>query len=91
MPQISGCLCRAVGERHDHVVISLREGRAMSGKAFLAFAVGLEDGFVRLGDVVFHPGEQRGAEVEADSGVVVDNLRMYPASPSRMREAALGA
>ena len=46
----------------------------MAGEALLAFAVGVEDRGVDFGRFGFEPGEQSGAEVEADAGVVVDQL-----------------
>jgi hypothetical protein len=54
------------------VVEALREGVAVTGAASDALAVGLDDARVSFGVSAFEPGEERGAEVEAEVGVVVD-------------------
>src|SRR6476646_3598264 len=43
----------------------------MPGKSFLALLVCFETGFVCLRRIVFQPGEQGGAKVGANAGVVV--------------------
>jgi hypothetical protein len=72
-PHDLGVLVAAVGQRHDHVVVNLGDGGAVSGKALLALAVGFENGPIGFGGAVGHPREQSGANVEADAGVVVDD------------------
>ena len=89
--RICVCLSRAVGERHDHVVVGLRDRRAVAGEALLALAIGLEDAPVDVRRVRLHPGEQRRPEVEADARVVVDDARRSGPASSRMRAAAFGA
>jgi len=39
----------------------------------LALAIGIEDGLIGVGRAIGHPGQERGANVEADSRVIVDN------------------
>ena len=63
------------GQRQDDVVVGLRQRRAVAGKQFQALAVGFEDALIGAGRVLLEPGEQRGSEVEADAGVVVDDFR----------------
>ncbi len=60
-----------VGERHDDVVVDLRDGRAVAAVALGAGAVGVEDHAIGAGGEVREPAEQRGAEVEAHPRVVV--------------------
>ena len=62
-----------VRERQDHVVVGLRERRAVPGEAARALRVGREDRAVDLGLLLLEPGQQRRAEVEAHRGVVVDD------------------
>ncbi len=72
-PDHLGLLVSAIGQRHDHVVVNLGDGGAVSGEALLAGNVGVEDGLVGFGSAVGHPGEKRGADVKADPGVVVND------------------
>ena len=74
-PDHLGQLVARIGERHDHVVVALRHRRTMAGEALRADAVGFQDFPVGFGCFVLHPGQQGGAEVEADAGVVVDDFR----------------
>ena len=64
----------AVGQRHDDVIVNLRHGGAVAGKIFLAFPVGVEDRRVDFRRLGFQPDQQRRTEVEADLGVVIDQL-----------------
>ena len=61
--------CRS--QRQNHVVVSLGECRAVTGKGLLTFFVRPQDAFVDVGDLLFHPGEQCRPEVETDFGIVV--------------------
>ena len=70
-PKDLGAPVACVGERHDHVIIGLRQRRAMSGKVFPAFAVRLQNRQVDVRCFGFQPREQGGAEIETDLGVVV--------------------
>ena len=63
----------AAGERHDDVVVDLRDGGAVAAVALRAGLVGVEDHAVGAGGFVGEPLEQGGAEVEAHAGVVVDD------------------
>ena len=67
-------LVPGVGQGKDDVVVPLRQGGAVSGEPLAAFPVAFEDGVVHRGGFLLHPGQQRRAEVEADAGVVVDDL-----------------
>ena len=46
----------------------------MARERLLALAVGLQYPLIGVRRVVLHPGQQRRPEVEADAGVVVDDL-----------------
>lgn len=61
------------GERHDDVVVDLRDGGAVAAVAGGGGEVGVEDHAVGAGGLFQQPGEQGGAEVEAHPGVVVEN------------------
>ncbi len=61
------------GQRQDEVVVDLRHGRAVAGVTFLAAKIGVDDGFMHLRRVLLQPGEQRGPEVEAHPGIVVED------------------
>src|SRR5215208_1718610 len=62
-----------VAEREDRVVVALRDGVAVAAVAQRTLAVGLNNPRVGLGLVAFEPVEERRAEVEAESRVVVDD------------------
>src|SRR3954469_10862023 len=47
----------------------------MSGEKFLGLAVAFKDSLVALGRSLFHPRQQSRAEVEADPGIVINDLR----------------
>ena len=61
------------GERHDHVVVDLRDGGAMAAIAFGAGAIGVLDHAIGAGREVRQPTQQRRPEVEADARVVVED------------------
>ena len=61
----------AVGERHDDVVVDLRDRGAVAAVALRAGPVGVEDHAVGARGFVGQPAEQGGAEVEAHPRVVV--------------------
>ena len=63
----------AAGERHDDVVVDLRDGGAVAAVAVGAGVVGVEDAAIGAGSFVGEPLEQGGAEVEAHAGVVIDD------------------
>src|SRR5436305_14260161 len=54
-------------------MVALRDGVAMAAVSTGARAVGLDDARVGFGRVAFEPVEERGAEVEAEARVVVDD------------------
>src|SRR5262249_54056683 len=56
------------------MVVCLSQRRAVSREDLLALAVSRENGLIGLRYGVFKPGEQRRANVEADPGIVVDDL-----------------
>jgi hypothetical protein len=56
------------------VIVNLRDGRAMPGKALAAFAVGFDDGGMDLFGMASHPAHQGRPEVEADARIIVDDL-----------------
>ena len=66
-------LVAPVGQRHDHVVVHLRDGVAVSRETLLALLVGGQDRLVGVGRVLFQPRQQRGTEIEADPRIVVDD------------------
>ncbi len=75
------------GERHDHVVVRLRQRRAVPAEAARAVPVPVQDRLVRLRRLLFHPGEQRRSEIEAHPRVVVDDLRDPPTAVEDARRA----
>ena len=80
-----------VAEGEDRVVVSLRDGVAVTVVARGAQAVGFDDALVGYGIVVFHPREQRRTEVEADVLEVVDRPARCARSVSKMRAEGVGA
>ena len=65
-------LIAARGERHDDVVVALRHRRTAPKEAG-ALLIGDQDCLVDGGRFFFKPSEQRGADVEADAAVVIDD------------------
>ena len=63
-----------VRQRHDHVIVHLRNGRAVSVKSLNTFLIGLKYGIVRFGIIGFHPRHKRGPEIETDLSVIVRDL-----------------
>jgi sec-independent protein translocase protein TatA len=61
------------GQRHDEVVVDLRHGRSVAGKALLAALVSMDDGIVNARSILAEPGEQGRPEVEAHARVVVED------------------
>ena len=43
-------------------------------KRSLALPVGIEDRLVDVRGIDFHPGEQRGPKIEADTRVIIDDI-----------------
>src|SRR5882762_3515634 len=73
-PDDLGPSVAAVRQRHDEVVIGLRQRRAVAGKRLHAIRVRLNHGGVDVRCVLLQPGKKRGSEIEADFAVVVDDL-----------------
>ena len=63
-----------VGQRHDHVVVRLCDGRAVAAEVFLALVVSLANTCEKLRDFLLHPEQERRAEIEADLRVIVHEL-----------------
>ncbi len=64
----------SAGEGKDDVVVGLGESGAVTAEVGGAGMVGVEDHAVGAGGFALEPGEQGGAEVEADFAVVIDDL-----------------
>ncbi len=73
-PDDLGPLVAAPGQRHDEVVVGLGHGAPVAAEAGAALLVRVEDGLVDLGARLLHPGQERRPGVEADRGVVVDDV-----------------
>ena len=56
-PEHLSVLIPAVGQGHNHVVVSLGQGRAVPGEVFLALTVGRQDGLINLWSLVRHTGQ----------------------------------
>src|ERR1700739_1060744 len=67
-------LIAAIGQWKNHVVVALREGRAMAGKMVTALPVRFQNRCVHATRLIFHPGEKGRTEIETDSFVVIDQL-----------------
>ena len=78
-----------VAERQDGVVVRLRQRVAVTAQDDAA-RVGIEDLPVHLGRMPLQPGEQRGAEVEGEMDVVVDDVDDAPLGVLQPR-GAVGA
>ena len=61
-------LVARVGQRQDHVVVGLGEGRAVPENALRLSRSASRMALVDLGGIALHPGQERRAEVEADLG-----------------------
>jgi hypothetical protein len=59
------------------VVINLRDGISMA-KSSQAFSVCLKDLLIDRRKMLFQPGEERGTKIEADGGVIIDDLQDLP-------------
>src|SRR5262249_9171535 len=86
-PENLRALVAGTRERQDGVVVGLGDGIAMAAVATLAFTIAVEDALVGVGCAVFHPREQGGAKVEADAGVIVDDLANVPVGIENARGA----
>ena len=73
-PDDLGLPVALVGQRHDHVGVDLGQRRTVAAVAGGADLVGVENSLVSFRVGLFHPGEERGTEVEANTGVIVDDL-----------------
>jgi hypothetical protein len=72
-----GNLCDAitpVGQRHDHMIVHLCDGRTMAGKFLGALPIGREDRVVNSRRFFCQPGEQGGTKVKAHLGIIVDQF-----------------
>src|SRR5579884_667429 len=67
-------LVAAVRQRQDYVVVGLRNRRTVTRKRLLAFTISIQDRLVGLGRILFQPRQKSRPEVEADSGIVVDDF-----------------
>jgi hypothetical protein len=56
------------------VIVDLSDGRAVAGKIFAADVIGFDDRVVDFARVGFEPREESGAEVETDTGIVIDYI-----------------
>ena len=63
----------AAGERHDDVVVNLRDRRAVAAVTLGAGAIGVEDHAIGTGRFLGEPLEQGWAEVEAHARIVVND------------------
>ena len=77
-PEHLGLLVPGAGQGQDHVVVDLGERIAMPPPPLLAQPVGLDNARQSLRGGVGHPLQERGAEVEADPGVVVQEVDDSP-------------
>jgi hypothetical protein len=73
-PEDLGLFVALVGEREDRVIIGLGDGGTMTGEAGLALEIGIEDRLVDIRGIILKPGEEGGAEVKADAGIVIDDI-----------------
>ena len=64
----------AVRQRHDHMIVGLRDGGAMSRKVLAAFLIGRQDRGVNLRRLDFQPRQQGRAEVKTDLRVIIDEF-----------------
>ena len=85
-----GDLVAPVGQRHDHVAVGLGQGRAVAVETLHGEPVRVHDGLVEPRMVPVQPGQQRWAEIEADLGVVVDDIDDIPVAVQDAR-AGIGA
>ena len=72
-----GDLCAlvpGVGQREDHMVVGLGQGRPVPPERFPAFSVGLHHGAVGPRLVLFEPGQEGRTEVEAGLDVIVHDV-----------------
>ncbi len=67
-------LIALVRQRHDDVIVALRNRRAVAVEHGHAFLVGGENALVYLTGMGFQPAHQGGAEIEADEFVVVHDI-----------------
>src|SRR4051812_20731149 len=67
-----------MGERHDHVVVGLGDGRSVSPESLTAFFVRFPDFLQYAWRFFVHPGEQRRSKIETDPGIVVDEIDNPP-------------
>jgi hypothetical protein len=73
-PEDLGSPIPFVGEREDHMIVSLGQGRPMSGEAGDALGIGIENGLIDIRGAVLQPGKEGRAEVEADARIVIQDF-----------------
>ena len=73
-PEHLGLLVARAGQGQDHVIVDLGQRVAVPPPPLLAEAVGLDDALQHLGGGLGHPVQERRAEVEADPGIVVQEI-----------------
>src|SRR3569833_4414987 len=66
-------LVALIGERHDDVVVDLRDGGAVAAVQPPAAPFTVEDHAVGAGRIFYQPAHQRRTEVEAHARIVVDD------------------
>ena len=86
-------LVSCTSQRKNHVIVRLRQRIAVTAPPILAEPVGLDDSLEGLRRLVGHPLQERGAEVEADPRIVIQevddaSLAIEQAGP-RVRGVAL--
>src|SRR5207248_7872355 len=74
-PQDLRTLVARVRQRKNGVIVSLRYRRAMTGKPAPTLSITIENSLIPFRGALFHPRQQSWPEVEADTGIVVDDLR----------------
>jgi hypothetical protein len=86
-------LILTAGQRHDHMVVGLRDRVTVPARG-QAFPVGIEDRGVQARRALLDPSQQRGADVERDRRVVVhdavDPAASVENAGGRVRRVALG-
>ncbi len=80
----------AARQRHNHVVVDLRHGRAVAAKTLAAAQLALQHHAVGAGRILLQPTQQRGPEVEVDARVVVQDARNLVLAVHHPRRAVGG-
>ena len=72
-PEDLRALIARVGQRHDHMIVHLRDRRAVAGEPGLAFLVRRQYILIIFRRVAFHPGQKRWAEVKTHRRVIINH------------------